>query len=735
MNSLPLQKKAKRKKKPLPAFVATCGAGLEDLVAGEITALGGRAPRTAPGAVSWQGSLESGYRLCLWSRFASRVLLQIAAFEAPDTDTLYRRAGKIDWDAHFGINDTFAVFCTLADSPMTHSQYAALRVKDAIVDQFRARAGRRPTIDPRQPAIRINLHVRGTSAILALDLSGDSLHRRGYRVAPVEAPLKESLAAAIVTLSGLQTDMPADAILLDPMCGSGTLLIEAALILGDSAPGLQRKTFGFMAWRRHNARLWDRLVDEAVEREEQGMRKPWPQIIGYDADPHAVAAARKNITAAGLDDRIQVKQRQMADLRRPGSSGLMVVNPPYGERLEDRDEVKYLYRALGRKIGREFYGWQIGFFAANPDFSSMLQLQWTAVFRLFNGPIKCKLHCAVAEKLKDHPPISRELHPIAQDSEGEEFANRLRKNCVSLFKWARRENITCFRVYDGDLPEYNLAVDLYEQWVHVQEYAPPPSVDKDKAARRFSAALRIIRDVLGVPHSRLFIKTRQKQKGKNQYQKQPGQGKLYEVREQGCRFLVNFTDYLDTGLFLDHRKTRAMLGRLAAGKKFLNLFGYTGAATVYALVNGALSTTTVDSSTAYLQRTRSNIALNGFGGPQHITERCDCLRWLKLTGERYGLIFVDPPTFSNDRHKKTVFDLQKDHEKLLRLAMRHLSRDGLLIFSTNFRKFRLAESLSADFAVREITRQTIPEDFRHKRHIHRCWEFRRQPNESVSIFE
>ncbi|HDK43614.1 MAG TPA: bifunctional 23S rRNA (guanine(2069)-N(7))-methyltransferase RlmK/23S rRNA (guanine(2445)-N(2))-methyltransferase RlmL, partial [Desulfobacteraceae bacterium] len=470
--------------------------------------------------------------------------------------------------------------------------------------------------------------------------------------------------------------------------------------------------------------LWKRLVDEALDREELGLRQPWPRIIGYDADPHAVAAAGKNIAIAGLEDKIQVKQQPLAALKRPGESGMLLVNPPYGERLSDRNETKYLYRCLGRKIGRELYGWQIGFFAADPDLASMLRLPWEATFHLFNGPIKCRLHRAAAVKPAADVPSSRTLHDFTLEDEGEDFANRLRKNCISLFKWAAREDVSCFRIYDRDIPEYNLAVDLYEQWVHVQEYAPPPSVDPEKAAHRFNTALRIIRGLLAVPHSRVFVKTRQRQKGKKQYQKRPGQGKLYEVRERGCRFLVNFTDYLDTGLFLDHRKIRALLGGLAAGTRFLNLFGYTGTATVHALMNGAAATTLVDSSATYLQRARANMALNGFGGPQHITVQSDCLQWLQQTGEQYDLIFVDPPTFSNDRHKKTVFEVQRDHEKLLRLAMQHLAPAGLLIFSTNFRKFQLAGSLDNEFAVREITGRTIPEDFKQKSHIHRCWEFR-----------
>lgn len=716
--------RAKRKKKPGLTYVSTCGAGLEDLVAEEIRLHGGKVMDTRPGAVSWQGNLEAGYRLCLWSRFSSRILLQVAEFEAPDTDTLYQKAGKIDWDEHFNPKDTFAVYCTLVESSITHSQYAALRIKDAIVDQFRSRTGRRPTVDVMQPGMRINLHVQGSHATLAVDLSGDSLHRRGYRVATVEAPMKENLAAAVVHLSGWTPSFPPDAVLLDPMCGSGTLLIEAAMIYGDSAPGLQRKSYGLLYWRRHDARLWEKLVSEAVTREETGLEKKWPQIIGYDADPGAVAAARRNIQEAGLEDKIQVSQRQLAFVSRPAESGLLLVNPPYGERLSDREEIKYLYRCLGKKFSHELYGWQIGFLAANPDFSSILGINWSRTIKLFNGPIKCKLHCGTSDQQVEEQKFTPRLHDITPDREGEDFANRLRKNCASLFPWAEKEGVSCFRIYDADMPEYNFAVDLYEGWVHVQEYAPPKSIDPEKSAHRLQVALQVIRDLLDIPHSRVFIKKRQKQKGKRQYQKKSGTGKLHEVRENNCQFLVNFTDYLDTGLFLDHRKTRSMIGRLAQGKKFLNLFGYTGSATVYALMGGAIATTTVDSSAPYLQRARSNMSLNGFGGPQNITVQKDCLQWLQESRDRYGLIFVDPPTFSNDRHRKSSFNVQDDHEKLLRLAMHRLSREGLLIFSTNFRKFNLSDALTVEFDVREITDLTIPEDFSYKPSIHRCWEFR-----------
>lgn len=713
---------AKKRKKPPLRFTATCASGLEALVSSEIESFGGESVSSHPGAITWTGSLESGYRACLWSRFASRILLELARFDAPDPDALYTNAGAILWDDLFTWKSTFAVHTTLVNAALTHSQFASLRVKDAIVDQFRKRFGKRPDVDALHPDIRINLHVQGTGASLSLDLSGESLHRRGYRTGSGEAPLKETLAAAIVHLSGWLKRVADEPVLLDPMCGSGTLLIEAALMLSDSAPGLLRKTFGFMAWNKHDPQLWERLVQEALDRESQGIPKTWPQFIGYDADPKVVASARKNVIAAGLREVIVIKHRQLARLQSPAPHGCMLTNPPYGERLSDKEVVRYLYRSLGRTFRDQFADWTLGFFTANPDLAEMVGVQWLERQRLFNGPIKCQFLTGSESLLTEKPAPEWTLTPPIAGSPGEDFANRLMKNWSALETWIKAENISCFRLYDADIPEFNLAIDLYEGWIHVQEYAPPPEIDTHKAEQRFTLALQVIRTVFSVPRSRLFIKTRKKQKGDQQYQKKPGQGDLYEVREGGARFLVNFTDYLDTGLFLDHRITRARLGQLSQGKTFLNLFAYTGTATVYAAMGGATATTTVDISDTYLARARANLALNGYGGPLHQTVEADCLEWLRTADERFGVIFVDPPTFSNSRHRKQIFDVQKDHATLLRLALRRLAKGGVLVFSTNSRKFILDETLARDYQVREISTETIPPDFQRNRRIHRCWE-------------
>ena len=706
-------------------IIASCAAGLEHLVAREAASYGGGDITQAKGVVTWEGGLSSGYRACLWSRFSSRIFLQIAEFKSPDNESIYKKCSEIDWEQHLDCDTTFAVDCTLSEkSVITHSQYAAFRVKDAVVDQFRTRMDRRPSVKTDRPGVQINLHVHGETAVLSIDLSGESLHRRGYRVATGTAPLKETLAAAIVSLSRWDGS-DSEKMLVDPMCGSGTLLIEAALIYGDSAPGLSRGYFGFTGWKGHDRDLWENLVNEAVAREEAGLEKQWPLFLGYDADPVVVAAARKNIARAGLEERIRVKQAELAVLQRPGKSGIVVCNPPYGERLADTEGVAQLYRALGRILRERFDGWQAGIFIANTDLADRLGITWDASYRLFNGPLACRLFVGPVPR-EDPAPFQWRISPLPADTEGADFANRLQKNLRKLLKWAEKEGVSCFRVYDKDLPDYNVSVDIYGKWVHVQEFAAPATVDADLAAGRLSLILAIIRETLGIKRERIFIKTRRRQKGKQQYEKKDNRNRMHEVREGGCSFLVNLSDYLDTGLFLDYRPVRARITEAAAGLRFLNLFGYTGTASVCAAQGGAASTTTVDLSNTYLQWARTNLSLNGFSGPMHEIVQADCLAWLQETDKLYDLILLDPPTFSNTKKTARIFDIQRDHGRLIALAMAHLDDSGLLLFSTNFRKFILDANLQDDFEILDISNQTVPFDFERNQKIHKCWEIRKK---------
>ncbi len=704
-------------------LTATCSKGLEELVAEEIRSFGGQDVEILTGAVAFQGELSTAYRACLWSRFASRILLAISRFPAPDTDALYEGVKSVAWKSHMHVENTLAVDCVLSQSKINHSHFAALRVKDGVVDYFRDMVDERPSVDSRQPDIRLNLFLRQDEAHLSLDLSGDSLHRRGYRQEGGQAPLKESLAAAIVSRAGVTAGMGRDDVILDPLCGSGTLLVEAAMIIGDVAPGLDRRHFGFLKWRGHKRLIWDELLNEAMAREETGNEKPWPRLLGFDSDPRVVKAALANIHRAGLHDKIHVERRDLARLQPPTnlSKGrhLLITNPPYGERLSAKEEVKYLYRALGRIAAHSFQNWQLAVFSSNPDLLDALAQKTVGQYRLYNGPIPCTLRLfEVANRPERHVVWQISDQPL--DSA---LANRLKKNLKPLLKWAGRENISCLRIYDRDLQEYNVAIDLYGPWVQIHEYPAPASIADDKVRARRREVLDTVAALLGCKRNRIFLKTRTKHTGKKQPDK-PAKIRLMEVEEEECHFLVNLNDYRDTGLYLDQRLLRQRIHRLAVGKRFLNLFCYTGSATVHAALGGARTTTSVDSSWSYLDWARKNMALNGLDPDCHGLVRADCLQWLqKLKVEKYDLILVDPPALTK-RGGDLVFDIQRDHDQLITTAMGVLEEGGLLLFATTSQKFRLDESLERDFSVADISTKTTPQDFGRHRKSHRVFEIR-----------
>ena len=713
------------------SFIATAPAGVEPLLAGELTELGATTLHPIRGGVAFQGPLELAYRACLWSRTASRVLLPLAEFPSADADVLYAGIHDLPWEDHLAPDGTLSVEFSGGGPGIDHSHYGAQRVKDAIVDRFRARCGQRPSVDARQPDLRIHARWREGQVVVSLDLSGDSLHRRGYREATVTAPLKETLAAALLLKAGWPAIAATGGPLLDPLCGSGTLAIEAAWIAGGHAPGLLRERWGFSGWLGHIPTLWNRLLAEASERWEIGQSRI-PPIRASDRDPKAVRVALINAGRAGVANRIRIERCEWASVEPPaGPPGLLIANPPYGERLGDRDELGDLYVQLGDRLKSHFAGWRAALFTGNPEQGKRMGLRAVKTNVFYNGPLECRLlqFRIEPEFFVDRNAADRRARAVALDQAvtagAEGFVNRLRKNLRHLGRWAEREGVSCYRLYDADLPEYAVAVDRYEQWLHVQEYAPPPSVDPARARERLEQVMAALPAVLEIPPEHAFLKVRQQQKGASQYQKQAEQGRFHEVREGPARLLVNFTDYLDTGLFLDHRTTRRLLRELAAGRRFLNLFGYTGAATVHVALGGAAQTTTVDLSATYLDWARRNLELNDIRGPRHELIRADCRQWLIWARDRYDLIFLDPPTFSNSKRLEATFDVQRDHIELIRQTLRLLAPDGVLIFSTNSRKFRLDAEALADLRIEDWSRRTLPPDFARNPKIHQCWRLTR----------
>ena len=706
-------------------YIVTAPHGCADLLAEEVRVLGVGPTRQRWGGVQFEGSLEQAYTVCLWSRLANRVLLPLAELEASSPEALYEGVRTIDWSAHMDANSTLAVDCQAMRAKITHSHYAALKVKDAIVDQFRARVGVRPSVDLRRPDLRINVRLSGSQATVSLDLSGESLHRRGYRKDGSEAPLKENLAAALLMRAGWADVAAEGGALLDPMCGSGTLVIEAGLIAGDCAPGLTRAHFGFFKWKEHQPAVWQALVDVARARRRAGLSS-MPSLVGSDSDVWAVQSARANAVRAQIDAYVRFEECAMQHARPPaGAPGLLIANPPYGERLGEERALRGLYADLGDVIRSRFSGWKAAVFTGRPDLGRYLGLRAVLVNKFNNGPIECRLlRFEVEERYYAAPPQQATKKP---PSEGAQMLiNRLKKNRRALGRWAKRSDVACYRIYDADLPEYALAIDLYqsdELWAHVQEYQAPSSVDEQRAKERLDEALAALPEALEIDSERIQFKVRQRQRGRAQYERFDTTGVFHTVREGAGRFLVNFTDYLDTGLFLDHRPTRLMLAQQARGKRFLNLFSYTGAATVHAGLGGAVHTTSVDMSKTYLDWAHRNFQLNDLREDRHELVQADCLDWLaQQRGRRYDLIFLDPPTFSNSKRMRDHFDVQRDYVDLLQRACALLTEDGTLIFSNNFRRFKMEDERLPGLRIEDITAQTIDKDFERNARIHRCWK-------------
>ncbi len=802
--------------------MASSPRGLSDLLARELVALGASDARERSTGVTFSGDLEVAYRACLWSRVANRVFLELARFDAVDADGFYTAVREIDWTEHVGPGATLACDFSGQHPAITHTHFGALKLKDAIVDSVRDSRAWRPSVELERPSVRVHAHAHGNSFVVSLDLAGESLHRRGYRGAAGEAPLKENVAAGVLLRSGWADLVAAHAAdrdtdghvgrgnagvagvgaapsagavqspgqgveFLDPMCGSGTFVIEAAMIAADRAPGLDREYFGFLGWAGHDVDAWERLSVEARDRARAGMdaavaRGLEGAIRGQDRDSGAVRNARGNAERAGVQRLVRFEARQLADaapmrvLESARVLGLLCTNPPYGVRLEDRETARAVHRELGVVLRERFQGWNAAVLTGTPEFGLELGIRAHRTHTIWNGAIECRLLRMKVDTSSAREPgrLGKGDTNLRETPGAQMFANRLGKNLKKQQAWADRSGVSCYRLYDADMPEYAFAIDVYRTvggaadiepgggarsrpaeaevpgagggasaeggrarpgaavageltWLYVQEYMAPAEIELESVRKRRGEALSTLSDVTGVAQERVRVRTRRKNKRGEQYSKVQDREDYYVVMEDGLKFLVNFDDYLDTGLFLDHRTTRGRLRAAASRKRFLNLFAYTCTASVYAAAGGAASTTSVDMSNTYLNWAQRNFELNGLSPDRNGLVQADCRVWLQegaRSRERYDLIFIDPPTFSNSKRMEGVFDVERDHPEFIDGCVRLLAPGGLIVFSTNSQRFRLDESLSQRYDVRDISAKTLPKDFERNPRIHRCFEVR-----------
>lgn len=694
------------------SLFASCPKGLEYLLEDELKSLGLNVSRVSPQGVYGLADLTTIYHLCLWTRLANRIQLILFSGEAHNEQVLYQLANQFPWQTVFTADKSLAIEFHGSSTHIRNSMFGAQVIKDGIVDHFRQFKGIRPSIDRGKPDIRLHAYLKNDLITVSLDLTGYSLHQRGYRTQSGEAPLKENIAAAMLLRAKWPQFATAGYTLHDPFCGAGTLVIEAALMAGHIAPGLLRHDQALVHWVQHQPSLWEKIRAQAL----QQVKPIQVKLKGTDNNPNLINLARANAERAGVLPLVEFDSLSVRDCRPEVDKGLIIANPPYGERLGDATQLVPLYHELGTILHDYYQGWYAAILTSNTILAKAIGLRADKQYTLYNGALECKVYCLTLNS--DNQLKSKDADNLS--SSAQMLANRLRKNYSHLRKWAKRNQVSCYRVYDADLPEYAFAIDIYNDYAVLQEYAAPAQIAVHKVEKRSLDVIQVVPGALELSPDKLIVKQRKQQKGNNQYQKMNQTQRFMTVVEGKAKLKVNLYDYLDTGLFLDHRTMRMRFAQLKPGTRFLNCFCYTASASVHAALGGAF-TTNVDLSKTYLRWAEDNFRLNSLDLAKHQFIHFDCLEWLKITRDRFDVIFLDPPSFSNSKRMMATLDVQRDQISLIDSAMRLLNPKGVLYFSTNLRQFKLAAEMSQKYKVKDISAQTIDEDFKRSKRIHHCY--------------
>ena len=728
-------------------FFATSAANQGDLIAEEARKAGAERVRVTPSGVDFEGSLETGYSFCFETRISSRLLMGLFVDDDIISDKeLEEATAMLPWEEYIDPTKTLKVTCTTQNCRyITNSHYGALKVKDGIVERIREKFnGERPYIEIHEPDLTVHVHIEDTTVKWYVDFSGENLSMRGYRGEQTEALLKEHLAAALIGRSEWRKSVNDGNPLpfYDPFCGSGTIAVEAALMATDTAPGLLRKKpYPFESLPNFDKEAFDRVVEEAEERRRKAIDERDISIFASDISRTAVEISKAAALKAGVYDFISFSVQDFTKLEKPPvSKGCIVTDPPYGERMTVKD-IDLLYENTGKVLQNVFKGWGATILTGNSELLSNIDMKPDRTNTLFNGGIMCQAaHYHIFTDEEREAMMQKALEKKKQRqaeplTPGAEMAyNRLMKNLKEITPLMKEQGVECYRIYDADMPEYSASIDIYMgKWVVVSEYAAPDTIDPEDAKRRLGELVRATEKATGIDEDFIYVKERSRQKGKGQYTRLAANNKMMVARENGVRFLVNFTDYLDTGIFLDHRPVRMMIQEMAKDKRFLNLFCYTGTATLNAIKGGALSTVSVDASSTYLAWMEENLKLNGYSTVfGNLLYKSDVIDWLWDTYDKFDLIFCDPPTFSNSKDRRGSFDVQRDHVKLIDAAAMHLSPGGTLIFSNNYRKFKLDPEVMEKYVVEDITEKTIGDDFKRDMKIHHCYLIRKKIKVKIS---
>ena len=698
-------------------FIALTSIGIENLLVDELTELGATVSKQTVGSVRFEADSLLAQKVCLSSRFATRVLMLIEEKEGvDDKNSLYNFARSQPWQEWFGPTQTFAVDFNGTNDSLKNTQFSGLVIKDAIVDYFNDLYEQRPNVDKQDANVRVVARLNRYGVSMYIDYSGPRLSERGYRQGQGKAPIKEHLAAALIKRSGWLENVKQP--LFDPCCGAGTILIEAAGMARNEAPGLFREGFAFERLPSFRAAKFKELKEELLA----NITDPKLWLIGHDYDEQVLSKAIDNAKRAELDDVIKFKQSDATKLTAVAKlPGVVISNLPYGERIGSMAELVDLHRNLGVGFKKHFNHWKLALLGMDESLFKLLKLVRLKRYKFKNGPLDVELNLY---QLDDKQVSLTTDDKKALNFEGStSFANRLKKNKQGLKNWLKQNKIDAYRVYEADIPEYNVAVDIYGDSAVIFEYAAPKEIDEKTSEKRLQDVISLTAQQLEISPENIAVKVRKKQKGEDQYTAMSKQNRTMVVEEFGAKFKVNLFDYLDTGLFLDHRLMRRYIQENAKDKRFLNLFAYTGTASVHAALGGAKAITTVDLSKTYLKWGQDNFDLNGISNTRYRFEQADCLKWLEHATAQYDLIFLDPPTFSNSKRMKDAFDVQSDHIKLLTWVKKILSPSGTLIFSNNKRGFVIDEVglIGLGLKAINISDKTLSPDFKRNKKIHNSW--------------
>ena len=698
-------------------FIALTSIGIENLLVDELTDIGATVTKQTVGSVRFDADTTLAQKVCLMSRFATRVLMLIEEKEGVNNkESLYNFARSQPWQEWFGPTQTFAVDFNGTNDSLKNTQFSGLVIKDAIVDYFNDLFEQRPNVDKQDANVRVVARLSRQGVAMYIDYSGPRLSERGYREGQGKAPIKEHLAAALIKRSGWLDNVQQP--LFDPCCGAGTILIEAAGMARNEAPGLFREGFAFERLPSFRIAKYKELKEQLTAQ----ITDPKLWLIGHDNDANVLSKAVDNARRADLGDVIKFKQSDATKLTSVAKlPGVVISNLPYGERIGSMAELVSLHSALGTGFKKHFNNWKLALLGMDESLFKLLKLVKLKRYKFKNGPLDVVLNLyqlddkQVSQTTEDKPALNFEGSMS--------FANRVKKNKQGLKNWLKQNDVQAYRVYDADIPEYNVAVDIYGDSAVIFEYAAPKEIDDVTAHKRLQDVISLTSQQLNIAPGNIAVKVRKKQKGEEQYTPMAKQNRTQVVEEFGAKFKVNLFDYLDTGLFLDHRLARRYIQENAKDKRFLNLFAYTGTASVHAALGGAKAITTVDLSKTYLKWGQDNFDLNNISNTRYRFEQADCLKWLEHATSQYDLIFLDPPTFSNSKRMKDAFDGQNDHIKLLTWVKKILSPSGTLIFSNNMRGFTMDEVglIGLGLKAVNISEQTISPDFKRNKKIHNSW--------------